>query len=54
MAGAEEKQEEHIAHHSSTNLLGEEDPVLHLEMDNIFPAGSYDLDEENEWFMGFS
>ena len=51
--GGEKKPEEHIVDHNSTKLLGMEVLVLHVETDNIFPTGWYDMDEENECWMGF-
>lgn len=45
-------QEEEIAD-NSTNLLNQKNTVLHPELDNDFPAGSYELEEENEWLMDF-
>lgn len=38
---------------SSTNSLSQKNTVLHSELGNAFPAGSYKLEKENEWLMEF-
>jgi hypothetical protein len=48
VTGGEDLQDEEIEK-SSTNLYGGEDMELHLELDNLFSAGSCNVEGENEW-----
>jgi hypothetical protein len=50
VTGGEELQDEEIKN-SSNNLYGGEEMELHSELDNLFSAGSCDVEEENEWLM---